>query len=129
MNEKTCPCGSKKPYDACCGRYIEGKAHAPTAEALMRSRFTAYVRGDLDYLEATDMHEIDREATKAWMQSARFTKLEVLKTYRGKAMDKKGRVEFKAYYLEEGEERVHHELSDFEKYKGRWYYSGGLAAT
>ncbi|NPA29838.1 MAG: zinc chelation protein SecC [Epsilonproteobacteria bacterium] len=129
MDERTCPCGSGKLYDECCGRYIEGKAHAPTAEALMRSRYTAYVRGDLDYLEATDMHEIDREATKAWMQSVRFTKLEVLKTYRGKAMDKKGRVEFKAYYLEEGEERVHHELSDFEKYKGRWYYSGGLAAT
>jgi len=124
-----CPCGSQKPYDECCGRYIEGGANAPTAEALMRSRFTAYVRGDLDYLVDTDFHEVDVEATKAWMQSARFTKLEILKVIKGKALDKKGRVEFKAHYTEEGEERVHHELSDFEKYKGKWYYSGGLAAT
>ncbi|WP_456452186.1 YchJ family protein [Hydrogenimonas sp.] len=128
-NTQLCPCGSGEPYIECCGRYIEGMAYAPTAEALMRSRFTAYVKGDLQYLVDTDFHEVDTEATKAWMQSAKFTKLEILKVYRGKALDKKGRVEFKAYFVEEGEEKVHHELSDFEKYKGKWYYSGGLAAS
>ncbi|WP_457595978.1 YchJ family protein [Hydrogenimonas sp.] len=124
-----CPCGSGETYENCCGRYIEGKALAPTAEALMRSRFTAYVKGNVDYLVETDFHEVDVEATKAWMEEARFFRLEILKTYKGKALDKKGRVEFKAHYrTPEGQERVHHELSDFEKYKGRWYYSGGLAA-
>ena len=125
-----CPCGSQKEYRDCCGRFLEKKALPPTAETLMRSRYTAYVKGDLDYLIETDFHEVDREATKAWMQSATFYRLEILKVYRGKALDKKGRIEFKAWYRdEEGEERIHHELSDFEKYKGRWYYSGGLAAT
>ncbi len=128
MPNDLCPCGSGEPYATCCGRYIDGKAQPTTAEALMRSRYTAYVKRDIDYLVETDMHEIDVEATKKWMEEAAFCKLEVLKTYRGKPMDKKGRVEFKAYYLQEGEERVHHELSDFEKYKGKWYYSGGLAA-
>ncbi len=37
-----CPCGSNKPYTDCCARYVEGNKHAPTAEALMRSRYTAY---------------------------------------------------------------------------------------
>ncbi len=126
--EKLCPCGSGKRYELCCGRYLEGRALPPTAEALMRSRYTAYVTGNLDYLIETDFHEVDREATRAWMEKATFHRLEILKIYRGKALDKKGRVEFKAYYTENGEEGVHHELSDFEKYKGRWYYSGGLAA-
>ena len=129
MPNKHCPCGSGEQYADCCGRYIEGEALPPTAEALMRSRYTAYVENNLDYLVETDMHEVDLEATRAWMQKASFHKLEIIKTYRGKPLDKKGRVEFKAWFTENGEEKVHHELSDFEKYKGRWYYSGGLAAT
>ena len=124
-----CPCGSERAYMACCGKYLESGALAPTAEALMRSRYTAYVKKNIVYLVETDFHDVDIEATKSWMESAKFHRLEILKVYRGKALDKKGRIEFKAWYEENGEERVHHELSDFEKYKGRWYYSGGLAAT
>ncbi|WP_201353752.1 YchJ family protein [Hydrogenimonas urashimensis] len=125
---ETCPCGSGKTYEACCRRYLQKGLQAPTAEALLRSRYTAYVRGDLDYLVDTDFHEVDKEATEAWMRSTRFYKLEILKIYKGKPLDRKGRIEFKAYFTENGEKRVHHELSDFEKHKGRWYYSGGLAA-
>ncbi len=128
MPNDLCPCGSGETYEHCCDRYISGRALPPTAEALMRSRYSGYVKGDIDYLIQTDMHEIDIEATKAWMASARFHKLEILKVYRGKPMDKKGRVEFKAYYTQDDEEHIHHELSSFEKYKGRWYYSEGLAA-
>jgi len=127
--EALCPCGSGRDYMACCGKYLEGGAPVPTAEALMRSRYTAYVKKNIVYLVETDFHDVDIEATKAWMESATFHRLEILKVYRGKALDKKGRVEFKAWYTEKGEEKVHHELSDFEKHKGRWYYSGGLAAN
>ena len=48
-----CPCGNSQSYAACCGRYLDGNETAPTAEALMRSRYTAFVRGDIDYLEET----------------------------------------------------------------------------
>ena len=48
-----CPCGQGLPYEACCGRYIDGAAAAPTAEALMRSRYTAYVRGAGSYVAET----------------------------------------------------------------------------
>jgi SEC-C motif-containing protein len=131
-NETTerCPCGSGETYEACCGKYVEKGVPAPTAEALMRSRYTAYVKKRILYLVETDFHDVDIEATKAWMESATFYRLEILKIYRGKPLDKKGRIEFKAWYRdEEGEEKVHHELSDFEKYKGRWYYARGLAAS
>ena len=49
----TCPCGSGKPLSACCGPYLEGKEDPPTPEALMRSRYTAYTQGNLDYIEKT----------------------------------------------------------------------------
>ena len=51
-----CPCGSERPYDACCGPWHIGLVsgvHAPTPEALMRSRYSAYVVGLIDYLLAT----------------------------------------------------------------------------
>ncbi|HRZ89595.1 MAG TPA: SEC-C metal-binding domain-containing protein, partial [Spirochaetia bacterium] len=43
---ETCPCGSGREYSACCGPVIAGAVPAPTAEALMRSRYTAYVKGE-----------------------------------------------------------------------------------
>lgn len=61
-----CPCGSALPLAACCGRYHGGPQHlqAPTAEALMRSRYSAYVLGLHDYLLAT-WHPLTRPATLA----------------------------------------------------------------
>ena len=53
MNDTSCPCGADKPYADCCGRFHSGSALAPTAEALMRSRYSAYVLDQLDYLLAT----------------------------------------------------------------------------
>ncbi|MFN5454117.1 YchJ family protein, partial [Bradyrhizobium sp.] len=49
----SCPCGSDLPLDRCCGPYLSGDATPPTAEALMRSRYTAYTRGDIGYIAAT----------------------------------------------------------------------------
>ncbi len=48
-----CGCGSGKPYESCCGRYHSGAEPAPTPEALLRSRFTAYRMQLIDYLVAT----------------------------------------------------------------------------
>jgi SEC-C motif-containing protein len=50
-----CPCGKAAAYAECCGRFHAGplRLQAPTAEALMRSRYSAYVLGLHDYLLAT----------------------------------------------------------------------------
>ena len=59
MTQPTCPCGSGDPLDDCCGRYHQGHP-APTAEALMRSRYSAYALGLVDYL---------RDTTLPWLQA------------------------------------------------------------
>eukprot|EP01136_Pigoraptor_vietnamica_P001632 Opistho-1_new@28516 len=48
-----CPCGRGAAFDACCGRYLGTGVPAPDAESLMRSRYTAFVRGDTAHLLAT----------------------------------------------------------------------------
>src|SRR6186713_2086080 len=94
-----CPCGSEKSFDACCGPLIAG-APAATAEALMRSRYTAYARGDIDYILSThdaDAGEpVDREATEKWSRETTWLGLKILSTERGGPSDTEGKVEFVA---------------------------------
>ena len=47
---ETCPCCSQREFESCCAPFLNGEASAPTAETLMRSRYTAYVRGNIDYI-------------------------------------------------------------------------------
>src|SRR5205823_5740284 len=73
---KTCPCGSAKPLDACCGPIVDGKLAAQTAEALMRSRYTAFTLNRVDYLVETNhsstREEVSAEALKAWCERAQW---------------------------------------------------------
>jgi len=69
-----CPCGSNKTYPNCCGRYVDGNEPAPTAEALMRSRYTAYTLLREEYLRATWHHstrpdslELATEPSSKWL--------------------------------------------------------------
>jgi SEC-C motif-containing protein len=121
-----CPCGSEKTYAACCGRFHSGKDQASTAEELMRSRYSAFVKNDMEYLqETTDpqtLTGIDEEANREWAESATFQKLEVLSS---EEKGTKGIVEFKAYYAMDGENFVHHEVSTFRKQAGVWFFKSG----
>lgn len=123
-----CPCGSGKKYEECCKIYIEGTLLPPTAELLMRSRYTAYTINDVDYiLETHDpetVSEMDRDAVLDWSLSSKWEGLEIVKTKAGKVRDKKGTVEFRAYYTADEKKQIHHEKSQFIKIKGRWYYHG-----
>jgi SEC-C motif domain protein len=130
MNElDLCPCGSGRCLSDCCKPFIDGTATAPTAEALMRSRYTAYTLQNVDYLEQTlDAHEredYDGDATAAWARDSRWLGLEIVDTTAGTADDKEGTVEFKARYENDGATHEHHEVSHFSKINGAWYYSGG----
>ncbi|BDY13611.1 YchJ family protein [Hydrogenimonas cancrithermarum] len=117
-----CPCGSGLGYEECCGKFVEGKAHAPTAEALMRSRYAAYALKRADYIVQTALHADNRDSIASWMEKAEFFRLEIVQTKRGGVLDKKGIVEFRAWFKEEDEEYILHEISAFVKRKGRWYY-------
>jgi SEC-C motif-containing protein len=113
-----CPCGLPAPYDACCGRYHRG-APAPTAEALMRSRYSAFAVGDTEYLHETwDPHTRPRRVTAD--SRLRWTRLEVIGRTGGGLFEAEGTVDFRAHH----DRAVVAENSRFRRLDGRWVYVG-----
>lgn len=121
-----CPCGSGNNYAKCCEPLLNGKSKAPTAEALMRSRYTAFTRMDMKYLQQTHhpktRGDLDIEGTEKWARRAEWLGLEVIDVIAGGEQDDTGCVEFRANYRMRDEKCVLHELADFERRKGDWYY-------
>lgn len=125
MSEQYCPCGQQKSYVMCCQPLHEGQANANTAEQLMRSRYCAFVKQQIDYIiQTTALKQqiaLDRQALLGWSQSTDWQALEVI--HHQPKLDKShASVEFKAYYDEGGAQKVHHELSYFVKYNAQWYF-------
>ena len=118
-----CYCGSEKQFKNCCQPFIEELKFPETPEQLMRSRYTAYVIQNADYLIATT-HTSQRKYYSVseileWAKENSWIKLDVLKA-------KDCIVEFKAYYLDEnGEAQVHHEHSTFKLENEKWFYVDG----
>ncbi|MBQ2315416.1 MAG: YchJ family protein [Treponema sp.] len=132
MSETTdvCPCGSGKKYADCCEAIIKGTIKAPTAEALMRARYTAYVKHEIDFIinsceKGEKIAEIDRKATEDWSKNSTWHGLKILRTEPGKEPDTEI-VEFEATYTQKGIRDVHHEIGGFKKINGEWFYSEGL---
>lgn len=123
-----CPCGSGKELDACCGPYVAGDKAAPTAEALMRSRFTAYALGNAKYLRSTlcKTEQAEGELSEAEIKAATWQSLEIRATEAGLEDDDTGMVEFVARFKSGGEQHAHHERSTFIREDGRWVYESGI---
>lgn len=133
MTPLPCPCrtlatlGDALPYEACCGRYHAGPLHllAPSAEALMRSRYSAFVLDRLDYLIAT-WHASTRPASLA--PNPPGLKWLGLELRRHTPIDADhATVEFIARSKLGGRAERLHELSRFVREEGRWYYVDGDA--
>jgi SEC-C motif-containing protein len=126
---KNCPCGSGREYSACCETYIKGRAKAPTAEALMRSRYSAYVEHEIDYIINTcvnrDEDGIDHKSTRDWSEKSKWLGLKIVSTEKGGISDKKGTVEFEATYERDGLKDIHHETAKFKKENDEWLYEEG----
>jgi len=124
-----CPCGSEADYQQCCGPYIEGTLPAPTAEALLRARFTAFSRGAIDYLMDTvhpdKSHTHNRLEIEAWSRDSDWRSLEILRTLEGGEDDDCGMIEFIATYRNREGIQRHHEKADFHKAEGIWYFYDG----
>ncbi|MCX4975812.1 MULTISPECIES: YchJ family protein [unclassified Streptomyces] len=120
MTSRSCPCGLPRAYEECCGRYHSGAAAAPTAEALMRSRYAAFVRQDEKYLLRT-WHPRTRPASVDFDPGMRWTGLEILETGDGSAFHSAGTVTFRASYRGGSL----HERSRFERVDGAWVYVDG----
>ncbi|MDR1058071.1 MAG: YchJ family protein [Treponema sp.] len=126
---KECPCGSGLPYGECCEPYITGLKDPPTAEALMRSRYSAYVEHAISYILDTCVREekenIDEGQTRAWSEKSTWLGLNILDVIRGGPEDTNGIVEFEARYERDGLRDIHHEKARFKKAGGKWMYEEG----
>jgi SEC-C motif-containing protein len=119
-----CPCLSGLAYNECCGRFHRGELPAPTAEALMRSRYSAFAAGLADYLLATWAPET-RPADLELDPARQWRRLDILRTERGGPLDDVGVVAFRAHYRAGGERGVQEETSRFRRSGGRWFYVDG----
>jgi len=130
MNE-LCPCGSGRDYAICCSPILAGKAKAQTAEALMRSRYSAYVKGDIDYIlhSCVQNDDVDREATENWSSKAKWNGLKIVRVEKGGVTDTEGVVEFVADYTMDGLKDEHHETARFIKKEDTWLYDSGEVKT
>jgi len=128
LNRK-CPCASGKPFSFCCEPAIEGYKSASTAEALMRSRYTAFALGMVDYLINTTAschrNPDDAEILTEQMQATTWTGLEIISTSGGQADDDEGVVEFIASFEAADEAAELHETSNFRREQGQWVYVDG----
>lgn len=124
-----CPCGSSIAYTECCGLFHSGEEKPVTAVALMRSRFTAYALHKANYLLNTWDATLRPTSIDFSDDNINWLRLEIVNTKKGGAPDSKGTVEFKAYYSQQGEECVMHEVSKFIKHEGRWFYLDGLVKS
>lgn len=126
-----CPCSSELNYSECCEPIIKGEKEAETAEALMRSRYSAYTKHEIEYIGETihpdQRSDYDEKATKDWSHGSEWLGLEIVNTENGLASDEEGTVEFKAKFKQQGYELDHHELSEFKKVDGKWYFFNGEA--
>ena len=119
-----CPCGSDKQYSDCCGRYIEGNETPATAEALMRSRYTAYTLLNEDYLRNT-WHPSTRPERLGLADDA-ASKWLGLQVKRHELQDAEHAiVEFVARYKTGGRAHRLHEVSRFVRENVRWFYVNG----
>lgn len=122
-----CPCGSKVDFDHCCGVYISGETNPPTAEALMRSRYTAYSLADMAYINKTMRGKpalgFNEEEAKAWATNVTWMGLEVIRAYDGENND--AFVEFIATLMDKKKLQRIHEISQFEQEDGVWVYVDG----
>lgn len=123
MTTTRCPCGTGEEYGTCCAPYHRGLRKPPTAEALMRSRYSAFALGEADYLLAT-WHPSTRPPSLDLDPDQRWTHLEVLSRTDGTLFQTTGTVEFRAHYRWRGERDVLHETSHFVREGGAWYYVG-----
>lgn len=125
-----CPCTSGLEFEDCCGPIIDGTKKAPTAEALMRSRYTAYCVKNIDHVEKTHApggeDDFDRAVAEDMANNVNWVGLKIGRKTGGEEGDSEGTVEFWAQYKHEGMLQGHHEISSFKRINGEWLYIDGI---
>ncbi len=124
----SCHCGNKETYSNCCKKAHLDIANVQTAEQLMRSRYSAFVLADGNYLmlshHASTRPTKEKKSIVKWAKSVQWIKLEIEETSKGLENDTEGTVTFNAYFYEKGKVDVIHEKSAFVRENGLWMYLG-----
>ncbi|KZE98631.1 MAG: YchJ family protein [Rhodococcus sp. (in: high G+C Gram-positive bacteria)] len=123
-----CPCLRGERFDACCGPFLRGPRTAPTAEQLMRSRYSAFSVGDAQYLLDT-WHPTTAPETLELDPRQRWYRLDIHGTGAGGLLDHDGWVEFSAFYRHPDGGGELRERSRFVRDNGRWFYLDGRVST
>ena len=122
-----CPCGHKKDYTDCCLLFHTGKIFAKTAEQLMRSRYSAFVKNDLKYIKRTMISPALDDFSNNKMKFSRkkivWLGLQILSTEKGLESDTEGWVKFQAEYKDKNSRGVMVEDSYFKKIDNKWFYA------
>ncbi|MGD9157403.1 MAG: YchJ family protein [Desulfobacteraceae bacterium] len=125
-----CPCGSNKSYSECCQPVIQGTKDAGTAESLMRARYSAFVKTEIDFLYNTvspeQQTDFNYEEATDWSNNSEWQGLEIIETVNGGPDDEKGTVEFIARFKQDDQEIEHHELASFERIDSKWVFMDGI---
>jgi SEC-C motif-containing protein len=123
-----CPCGrtqaqgKQQAFAACCGRYLEHGTPAPDAESLMRSRYSAFALGRVEYL-LSSWHASTRPAELTLEPGVKWLGLDV--KHHCLIDDTHAEVEFVARSRVGGRGQRLHEISRFVREGGRWFYVNG----
>lgn len=124
-----CYCGSGIPYAACCEPVLAGVKAAPTAEALMRARYSAHAVNAFDFLEeslhSSTREAVDREKMREWSESVTWEGMEVHGAEAGGEGDEEGKVSFTAKYSVNGAGQELREDAVFVRENGAWRYLDG----
>ncbi len=123
--DNSCPCSSGESFGECSERHLLGKAPAPTALALMRSRYAAYVMQNANYL-LDSWHPKTRPKMLELDPKQRWLGLKIKQTIAGTEQDNQGLVEFVARYKIAGRGYRLQEISRFERHHGAWVYIDGV---
>ena len=127
-DDARCPCGSGDVLGACCGPVLRGQRRAPTAEALMRSRYTAFAVRDLEHLLRSwhpSTAPAREELAASLAEEVRWLRLEIHGTEAGGPFEDAGVVDFSAISKGPGGRSVQRERSRFVREDGTWLYLDG----
>ncbi len=135
-SDSVCPCramaAEKRALAQCCGPHLDGASPAPTAEAQMRARYSAYALGKLDYLRSSmapeTRKEFDHASVAKWSSGSQWLGLDIESTEKGQPGDFEGQVSFTAHFTTDGKKQAHHERAvfRFEPKEKAWVFVDGI---
>ncbi len=124
-----CPCGNPVSYSTCCEPIIKKSKKPETAEALLRARYTSFVKGEIDFIikshHTKTVGDINKEEVEDWSKNSEWLGLKILQKEAGEAQDSTGKIVFHAQFKEnkpEAKVSDHYELAQFEKEAGEWKF-------